>query len=214
VTGYDVHTDKALKELRGKLDQAERERDEANERHAALAEHVVACLPYEAETDGEALDAWECADAASREIARLSRERDELHRTLRDVLAALGNGSGATPEASVEFMAGAPREVAAVVGELRRERDEARAAVAGEREETAEWASRFKQAAEPARIAAAEMARDLRWLVAMRECGFKIAQVAKLALDGVSDAGAAKIAEAATWGDDIAAAIRAARGAK
>lgn len=69
MTTFDVHTDKALKELRARLDQAERERDEANERHAALAEHVVACLPYEAETDGEALDAWECVDAASREIA-------------------------------------------------------------------------------------------------------------------------------------------------
>ena len=74
--------DKAIKEIHARLDQAERERGEANERHAALAEHVVACLPYEAETDGEALDAWECVDAASREIARLQRERDEARAAL------------------------------------------------------------------------------------------------------------------------------------
>lgn len=50
-------------------------------------------------------------------------ERDALHKALRETLAALGNGSAATSEASVGFMANTPNEVRAVVEELRRERD-------------------------------------------------------------------------------------------
>lgn len=51
-------------------------------------------------------------------------ERDALHRALRETLAALGNGSAATSEASVAFMANTPNEVRAVVDDLRRERDD------------------------------------------------------------------------------------------
>ena len=133
----------------GALDEAQRERDEANERHAALAEHVVACLPYEAETDGEALDAWECVDAASREIARLQRERDE-----------------------------------------------ARAALASE----------------PARIAAAEMARDVAWVRAIEACGGNSARYVQYVFNVPGYYDAARVQYAANHGEDIAAAIRAARG--
>jgi len=155
MTGYDVHTDKAIKELRARLDQAERERDEAEEKRDALAEHVVGRLPYEAETDGEALDAWECVDAASREIARLQRERDE-----------------------------------------------ARAALASE----------------PARIAAAEMARDVAWVIAIdSQCGGAdvddgIACATAEAL-GVTERVALRLLDGSPTTDEhIAAAIRAARG--
>jgi chromosome segregation ATPase len=51
-------------------------------------------------------------------------ERDALHRALRETLAALGNGSAATSEASVAFLANTPNEVRAVVDDLRRERDD------------------------------------------------------------------------------------------
>lgn len=54
-------------------------------------------------------------------------ERDALHRALRETLAALGNGSAATSEASVAFMANTPNEVRAVVDDLRRERDDYKA---------------------------------------------------------------------------------------
>ena len=127
MTGYDVHTDKALKELRARLTEAERERDEAR-RHEQAAER----------------DAVEAAILADRA-----------------------------------------------------ERDEARAALASE----------------PARIAAAEMARDVAWVRAIEACGGNSARYVQYVFNVPGYYDAARVQYAANHGDDIAAAIRAARGA-
>jgi len=54
-----------------------------------------------------------CDDA--REIAELRDENCQLRQILCNVLTACGNGSGAIPQASLEFFATVPDEVAAVV---------------------------------------------------------------------------------------------------
>ena len=54
-----------------------------------------------------------CDDA--QEILDLRDENGKLRRILCNVLTACGNGSGATPQASLEFFATVPDEVAAVV---------------------------------------------------------------------------------------------------
>lgn len=56
----------------------------------------------------------------------------------------------------------------------------------------------------------AEVSRDVAWCEALRDCGYPIARVAGIAL-GVDGVAAASVAEAATFGEDIAAAIRAAK---
>ena len=194
MTGYDVHMDKAIKELHARLDQAERERGEANERHAALAEHVVACLPYEAETDGEALDAWECVDAASREIARLRRERDEARAAL------------AKAEEQIEYLR---HDVRMVEGE----RDDALNQVDDALNQVD---------AEPARIAAEVEARDVAWLDLLNRCfAASRRSVPEEVLDtvaaalGVSMRSAMMLCDGTPGSDETyAAAIRAARGAR
>lgn len=47
-------------------------------------------------------------------------ENQRLRQALCDVLTALGNGSGASPEASMEFLESVPSEVSAEVAILRR----------------------------------------------------------------------------------------------
>ena len=171
-------------ELRARLTEAERERDEANERHAALAEHVVACLPYEAETDGEALDAWECVDAASREIARLSRERDEARAALAEIHTTVCGGNLETPLRAAQRLALDMK------------------------------AANERLATEPARIAAAVEARDVAWTRAACSAApgprsFMRAGLGTTRTDDVIEAVCSGATDA-----DIAAAIRAARGAR
>lgn len=54
-------------------------------------------------------------------IETLTRERGELHQIVRDCLAALSNGSGATEECSIQFLREAPKEIKAEVERLRGE---------------------------------------------------------------------------------------------
>jgi hypothetical protein len=58
-------------------------------------------------------------DQALRDLRRLESENRDLRQWLCDVLAALGNGSGALPSASMQFLSCIPQEVQLVVGELR-----------------------------------------------------------------------------------------------
>jgi hypothetical protein len=51
--------------------------------------------------------------------AQLVRENHRLRMLLCEVLKALGNGSGASPECSLEFLSNIPEEVRLEVAELR-----------------------------------------------------------------------------------------------
>lgn len=66
-----------------------------------------------------------CDDA--REILELRDENCQLRQILCNVLTACGNGSGAIPQASLEFFATVPDEVAAVVMKMGSEIDALRA---------------------------------------------------------------------------------------
>lgn len=46
-------------------------------------------------------------------------QRNELHAIVRECLAAIGNGSGATEECSVEFLRGAPEEIRKEIASLK-----------------------------------------------------------------------------------------------
>lgn len=73
------------------------------------------------------------AEAVER-IAELERQRDHLHAIVCASLAALSNGSGATPECSIEFLAGTPDEISAALSAIRKQRDELLAALKVERD--------------------------------------------------------------------------------
>jgi DNA-directed RNA polymerase alpha subunit len=61
------------------------------------------------------------SDLASAQVDKLNlvTERDSLRLIFPKILEALGNGSGCTPDASIEFLRWIPDEVASVVRRLR-----------------------------------------------------------------------------------------------
>lgn len=116
--------------------------------------------------------------------------------------------------ANMEFVAGEARQA---IASAERERDEAQAALVRAQEyamrgdaKLAEQATRL--ASEPARIAAAEMARDVAWVRAIEACGGNSARYVQYVFNVPGYYDAARVQYAANHGEDIAAAIRAARG--
>ena len=59
------------------------------------------------------------ADMFADEIERLEKERDELRAIFPEICRAIGNGAGCTEQASVEFLREIPKEIAAVIGDLK-----------------------------------------------------------------------------------------------
>lgn len=85
-------------------------RERNNERDAAQ-------VMYEALMISRAQLAEKSAEVET--IETLARERGELHQIVRDCLAALSNGSGATEECSIQFLREAPKEIKSEVERLR-----------------------------------------------------------------------------------------------
>ena len=52
-------------------------------------------------------------------IDDLIKERDELRAIFPEICRAIGNGAGCTEQASVEFLREIPKEIAAVIGDLK-----------------------------------------------------------------------------------------------
>ena len=52
-------------------------------------------------------------------IEELEKERDELRAIFPEICRAIGNGAGCTEQASVEFLREIPKEIAAVIGDLK-----------------------------------------------------------------------------------------------
>lgn len=61
-------------------------------------------------------------------VDEITQQRDELHAIVCACLTALGNGSGATKQCSVEFLSNAPTEILLYVGDMRQQRDDLLAA--------------------------------------------------------------------------------------
>jgi len=171
----------SLADLRTRLDQAERERDEARANFLACAEAIG--VVYEADYHATMPGPVEAVVEHIREAVRAERERDEAR------ASAIRVGEECDAAQALARRAEA-------------ERDEARAALASE----------------PARIAAAEMARDVAWVIAIdSQCGGAdvddgIACATAEAL-GVTERVALRLLDGSPTTDEhIAAAIRAARG--
>lgn len=197
-----------LKDMRARLDQAERERGEARaeQRDAEASRDLLVAGYTRAIREWLATHPGDSVPDVVDLFGAVMAERDEAGRAFRDLVAVLDRDGG--QRQAGETIAGtlerAIRVAAdAVVGAdaLREERDEARAAVAPE----------------PARIAAAVEARDVAWVRACGRCvRYEDPTDAIARALGLPTAVALDVFIAAAQRDatdaDIAAAIRAAKG--